>query len=106
MEGKLNLNGGTTSDNNDTPWLSITYILLNLMNDITMTATPKKKPTTAPKPIMISVIRTSVSEYSCHVWQLGTQNSDPSSRKKSSRHGNNSAATGITPASETVEKWV
>lgn len=47
--------------------LILAYILLNLITDITMIATPDRKPITVAIPISTSVAMTSASEYSCHV---------------------------------------
>ena len=66
------------------------YILSWLITDTTMTATPAINPMTVATMFTTSVATTSASDNSCHVSQLGTQISDPSSRKKSSRHGNRS----------------
>jgi hypothetical protein len=60
------------------------------MNDITMTVKPDTNPIPAAVLITISVAITSLSEYANHVRQLGTQISELSSRKKSTRHGRGS----------------
>ncbi len=54
---------------------------------MTMTAIPVTIPIIADRATTTSVLIATDCENSDHVWQLATQNTDPSGRKKFSRQG-------------------
>lgn len=84
-----------------------THMRLNLIQEMMITASPERNPTTAEPVMITSVTMTSAGENSSQVWQLGTQApSNSSSRKKSSRHSRGSEMLPFSGTCNIVNTYV